>query len=443
MAGPGQARTAEHGLTCPLPDAPLLVGFSGGLDSTVLLHRLLRQRSGGGTDRLRAIHVHHALQPEADDWAEHCRQTCVEWDIPLQVVHMEVNRHSGLGLEAAARAARYAAFRSAMRNDDVLVLAHQRDDQAETFLLRALRASSLDGLRGMAAWRRFDPGWLWRPLLQCSRAQLLIEAQQHQLRWIDDPSNARADADRNFLRLQVLPLLRQRWPHADAALARSADLAAEAAGLLQDQDQADLARACEVHSTWLSVPALTALPAARQSRVLRAWVLALHLPPIPARGIDAVLGTLLPARHDAEAIFAWAGVRIARWRDRLHAGPIPKPLPRDWQVSWSGHQPLPLPTGGELELIGAPGFGAPLHVHGRRGGERIRLRGHHHALKQVLQTLDIPPWERRQMPLLSDADGQLLAAGDGIVSAAFGQWLGQTGASLRWQPAAAARDLDE
>ena len=440
MAGPGQARTAEHGLTCPLPQAPLLVGFSGGLDSTVLLHRLLRQRRTGGHETVRAIHVHHGLQPEADDWAEHCRRLCADWDIPLQVVHVAVDRGSGLGLEAAARAARYAAFHAAMRNDDVLVLAHQRDDQAETFLLRALRASSLDGLRGMTLWRRFDPGWLWRPLLQCSRAQLLIEAQHHRLHWIDDPSNARADADRNFLRLQVLPLLRQRWPQADAALARSADLAAEAAALLQEQDQADLARVCEGDSTWLSVPALTALPAARQARVLRAWVFALHLPPIPARGIDAVLGTLLHARADAEAAFAWSGVRIARWRDRLHAGPIPKPLSRDWQVSWSGEQPLPLPTGGLLQLIGAPGFDAPLQVHGRRGGERIRLpgRGHHHALKQVLQTLDIPPWERRQMPLLSDADGRLLAAGDGIVSAAFGLWLGQTRASLRWRPAAAA-----
>lgn len=436
MAGSGQARTAAHGLTCPLPEAPLLIGFSGGLDSTVLLHRLRQQRAVAG-HALRAIHVHHGLRPEADDWAEHCQQTCTDWDIPLQVVRVDVARNSGLGLEAAARTARYATFRDAMADDDVLVLAQHRDDQAETFLLRALRASSVDGLRGMAPWRRFDPGWLWRPLLGDSREQLLSEAQQQGLRWIEDPSNAHTDADRNYLRLQVLPLLRQRWPQAGAALARSAELATDAADLLHDQDQTDLAAVRDGDSMWLSIPVLLALPAARQSRLLRTWVLTLQLPPIPANGIDAVRDTLLHARPDAEAAFAWSGVRIVRWRDRLHAGPIPTPLPRDWQVIWSGEQPLSLPTGGQLQLVGAKGFDTPVHVHGRRGGERIRLPGreHHHALKQVLQTLDIPPWERRQMPLLSDADGQLLAAGDGIVSAAFGRWLQQHRARLRWQAA--------
>lgn len=438
MAGSGQARTEQSGLICPLPDAPLLVGFSGGLDSTVLLHRLLRQPSSGGTHRLRAIHVHHGLQPGADAWALHCRQLCTEWNIPLQIVRVDVQRDSGLGPEAAARTVRYAAFRQAMTDGSVLVLAHHRDDQAETFMLQALRAASVDGLRGMPAWRRFDPGWLWRPLLPCSRLQLLQEAQQHGLRWIDDPSNTRTDADRNFLRLQVLPLLRQRWPQADAALARSAGLAAEAVDLLAQDDAAELARLSRGDGDWLSVPGLAALPAARQARVLRAWITALRLPPLPARGVAAVRTALLQARPDAEASFAWQGVRIVRWRDRLHAGPIPRPLSVGWQMSWSGEQALALPGGGTLELIGHPAFDMPVQVHGRDGGERIRLPGrqHHHVLKHVLQALDIPPWERLQMPLLSDGDGQLLAAGDRIVSAVFAEWLQRYGARLCWQRSA-------
>src|SRR5687768_5184369 len=156
----------------PLPaDAQVVVALSGGLDSSVLLDLLSRSARMQG--RLRALHVHHGLQPAADAWVVHCRDACAAAGVPLRIAHVEVDRASGRGLEAAAREARHAAFVAELRDGEVLALAHHRDDQAETFLLRALRASGPDGLAAMRPWRRFGRGWLWRPLLGVPRADLV------------------------------------------------------------------------------------------------------------------------------------------------------------------------------------------------------------------------------------------------------------------------------
>jgi len=417
----------------------VLVGLSGGLDSVVLLHLLAAQpsiREAG----LRAIHVHHGLHAAADDWAAHCHALCDSLGIPLQAMRVEVARDAGNGLEAAAREARRHAFAEALDDDEVLALAHHRDDQAETFLLRALRASGPDGLAAMQPWQRFATGWLWRPLLGVPRTQLLAHAHEHDLRWIDDPSNDDTAHDRNFLRHRVLPLLRERWPAADAALARSAALAAEAGMLLADGDDSALATARTLDPQVLSVATLAPLPRARRARVLRRWVATLGLPPLPAQGIERIEADLMAAATDSDASFEWHGAVVRRWRDLLHASPRREPLPSSWRARWDGRGPLMLPTGMQLQLGGTDAFDAPLQVHARQGGERIRLPGrtHSHALKHVLQALGVPPWQREQLPLLSDAAGTLLAAGDLVLSAQLDAWLRTHGARLAWQSAAAA-----
>ena len=416
-----------------LGDRRVLVALSGGLDSSVLLHALAvseRVRGNG----LRALHVHHGLHPHADAWAAHCVETCAVLGLPLQVVRVTVARDSGDGPEAAARQARHAAFETALDKDEVLALAHHRDDQAETFLLRALRASGPDGLGAMRAWRRCGRGWLWRPLLQTPRSELLAYARDHGLPWVEDPSNVDARMDRNFLRQRVLPLLRERWPHADAAFARSAALSAEAADLLDDDDAQALAAVAVADPHCLDVPALAALPAARRARVLRRWIAALGLPPLPAAGLARIDSDLLPMVAGRKAEFAWAGARVVRWRDLLHADRQREPLPSGWQVRWDGRTPLSLPDGNRLALHGAESFERELQVRVRCGGERIRLpaRRHSHALKHVLQTLAVPPWQRACLPLLGDDAGNVLAAGDLVYSAAFANWLQQHGACLRW-----------
>ncbi|WP_425476761.1 tRNA lysidine(34) synthetase TilS [Xanthomonas albilineans] len=408
----------------PAP-APVLLGFSGGLDSTVLLHALAQQphyRQRG----LRAVHVHHGLHPDADAWAMHCQQMSVALAVPLQVLRVQVPRDRGDGLEAAARQARRAAFAQVLAHGEWLALAQHRDDQAETFLLRALRASGPDGLAAMQPLSGFADGKLWRPLLTLPRSALHAYAQQHALRWIDDPSNADPGFDRNFLRLRVLPLLRQRWPHADAALARSAQLCAEAATLLDADDQATLNAWQYAPGTALPLPPLRALPSARRARVLRRWISDAGLPPLPAAGLAAIERTLLYPRADAAAEFAWHGAHVRSWREALYAECDPPSWPADWQTHWDGRAPLRLPDGRQLRLQATTplGFDTPLLVKQRRGGERLQLPGRSHSqtLKHLLQAHAVPPWQRARMPLLFDAE-QLLAAGPTLLAAPLQTWL--------------------
>lgn len=421
--------------------ARVLVGFSGGLDSTVLLHRLSVERDIAAAG-VRAIHVHHGLQPEADDWAHHCEKTGERMGIAIDVVRVKVAA-AGLGPEAAARDARHRAFEAALGPDEVLALAHHRDDQAETFLLRAMRASGPDGLAAMSAWRRFRHGWLWRPLLELPRERLLAYARAHDLSWIEDPSNGAIDFDRNFLRHRVMPLLRQRWPHADAALARSAGLSAAGHRLLAVDDHAALEAAQAGGPAVLDGASLGRLPADRRARVLRLWVDRLGFAPLPAIGVEQIERVLLGAPADSKASFSWSGHVVRAWQGRLYADrSCGVELPVDYRAAWDGRAAMTLPTGDRLLLSDDEGGGrmampcaAGMVVHARQGGERIRLPGrrHSHALKHVLQDLGIPPWLRRRVPLVSDGQGRLLAAGDLVASATFDQRLRACGRRLVWQ----------
>jgi tRNA(Ile)-lysidine synthase len=179
---------------------------------------------------------------------------------------------------------------------------------------------------------------------------------------------------------------------------------------------------------------LRALPAARRARVLRRWIRELRLPPLPAQGVHRIEHELMDARADAAACFRWQDACVQAWGELLHADRVRTPLPAGWHAPWTGSAPLPLPGGGDLRLDGVPAFEGIVRVHARVGGERIRLpgRAHSHALKHVLQDLEVPPWERARVPLLSDTDGTLLAAGDLVLSAAFDAWLSAYGARLRW-----------
>ncbi|HKN77920.1 MAG TPA: tRNA lysidine(34) synthetase TilS [Lysobacter sp.] len=417
-------------------EAEIVVALSGGLDSTVLLHALAAMPEARAHG-LRVVHVHHGLSTSADAWVTDCQRLCASLELPLRVLHVQVDRRSKLGLEGAAREARHAALEAQLRPGDLLALAHHRDDQAETFLLRALRASGPDGLAAMRVLRPFALGFLWRPLLDVARADLLAYAQAHALEWVEDPANASLEHDRNFLRHRVLPLLRERWPHADAAFARAAALNADAADLLREDDRLALDAARMEAPDLLSTDALRTLSAPRRARVLRAWVASLDLPPLPAEGIAQIEADLdLPA-PDSDFVFAWSSAELRRWRGRLRAARASARAPAaDWTDTWDGRAPLILPDGGTLELLGTPAFDAPLQVRLRAGGERIVLPGrtHSHSLKHALQDAAVPPWERERLPLLCDREGTVLAAGDRLLASPLDAWLRARDAKLRWTP---------
>lgn len=431
--------TDQEGLPALVPATPVLVGLSGGLDSVVLLHRLTSSPTARERG-LRAIHVHHGLHAEAERWSEHCASVCAGLGVPLIVARVQVMRDHDDGIEAAARAARYGAFAEQLRAGETLALAHHRDDQAETVLLRLLRASGGTGLAAMRSLRPFERGWLWRPWLDTPRAALLTYAQSHDLSWIEDPSNLDSAHDRNFLRHQVFPVLRQRWPQAEAMFARSAALLAEQDDLLRVESQSRLAQVRGLDGATLSVSALCSHAPAWRARIVRLWIEELGLPPLPGQTIAIIDNELLPARPDAEAETRWQGAVMRRWRDLLQAELARPAWPVDWRAQWNGKDALALPGDDRLCFEpnapgAAPETSGNFLLRARRGGERIRLPGrdHSHELKKLLQELGVPPWERERLPLLFAQDGELLAAGDLVISARLDSLCREQGLRLVWE----------
>lgn len=422
-------------MSCPiesalaeLPEGPLWVAFSGGPDSSVLLHALARRRPPA----LAAVHVDHGLHGQSAAFAARCQQLAAAWGVRCEVLRIEV-AGSG-GLEAAAREARYRALAGFLPAGAVLALAHHRDDQAETVLLRLLRGSGGRGLAAMRTWAVSTSGLaLWRPLLALPRAAVLDYARRHGLGTLDDPMNLDLRFDRVFLRQHVLPQLERRRPGAAAAIARSARLLAAEDRLRENLIGDALAQCRALAPSSLLAPTLGAIDPALRRPVLERWLAQIGAPRLPGRLLDR-LAEGLPALpgHDPPCV-CWGGWRFERYREEIHAEPEPEPAgpPGDWD----GAQPLAW-CGGVLELVGAGRLPFAVRVTPRRGGERLRLpgRSHHHALKDCLQALGIPPWERRRLPLLWAPDGRLVAAGDLLYAADLDAWLRQQRARLRWLP---------
>jgi tRNA(Ile)-lysidine synthase len=291
------------------PDVSLCVALSGGVDSTALLAALATKRPRAL--KLRALHVDHGLRTASKQWAAHCRALARDLDVPLKVLTTKVERPRGVSLEAAARDARYRLLATALHPGEVLLTAHHADDQLETVLLQLLRGSGLPGISAMPALAPFADGSLARPLLSRSRAELETWVRARGLKWVEDDTNVDESFDRNYLRLRVLPLIRDRWPGSATAVARSARHAAEAQALLDTLARADVDRASYGES--LSIKSLRALPPDRLRNALRFWITrAGHLAP-DTRRLEEIAGPLLNARPDANPFVEWgAGEGVAR-----------------------------------------------------------------------------------------------------------------------------------
>ena len=360
----------------------ILVGLSGGVDSVVLLHALSR-----ALPRVRAAHVNHGLSPNAGRWAAFCRRLCRRLDVPLTVRRVRVARR-GEGVEAAARTARYAAF--AKLPFDVLALAHQLDDQAETVLMNLLRGAGPRGASGMPARSSFRGRALIRPLLEVPREAILAYARERQLPWIEDESNLSDAYARNYIRLHIAPLLAQRYPRWREALARSARhfarADANAAGALRE---------------FLAARGLRAPSEAKLVDMLRQLT-------------RAAPGTRI--KHD--------GAELRVYRGEVRVAPLRKPGAFQ-PIAWHGERKLVLPAlGGELRFRRARGKGidarwieaGEMQVKLRSGGERLQpdARRPRRTLKNLFQEAGVPPWERERLPLLYCGEQLVWAPGLGV-----------------------------
>jgi len=413
------------------PGGALLVAFSGGMDSTVLLHALA-QLPAARMRGLRALHVDHGLHDDSAAWARACAATAQALDVPLDIVRVDIARDGG-GLEDAARRARRAALAQRLAPGEIVALAQHRDDQAETILLKLLRGAGPEGLAGMRTVRQFAQGYLWRPLLGLPRAALAEHARAHALRWLDDPSNRDTRLRRNFLRAEILPRLLERWPDAPAALAHSATWARQAADFIAAQAERELAGMQGLDPATLDWRCWLALPDALRDPVLRLWLRQLELDEPAHFHVAELERQLRGSATDRHPCVRWGATEVRRYRDLLYALQPPPPVPAGWTTPWSGER-LALPGGGTLELAGAETSGAALQVRYRRGGERLRPAGKPHSrqLRLLLQEGGVPPWLRARVPLIFDGE-QLLAAADLYLSDAAQALCARLDARIVWR----------
>lgn len=406
----------------PASGAIWWVGFSGGLDSTVLLHALAHLHL---PVHLRALHINHQISPNADTWQAQCAGFCARYSIPFHSEKVHV-KNSGKGIEDAARSARYGVFEKNLAPHDVMLTAHHANDQAETLLLRLMRGTGPRGLAAMAATRALGSGFLVRPLLHFTREQLEEYSHKHQLTWVDDESNGDDDYDRNFLRNQVMPLLQNRWPEFKRKWQQTADLCAQQESLMEEIAREDLSRAAPLierigHSIEWDI--FLALSVVRQQNLLRYWLRLLNHTTPEQLHWQQIEQQLLQGRDYAQAQVNWGDVSLRVYQKRLYALPVQLP-----EITL------------QFELIDSdtkPRLKANLpdvQIRYREGGERCKPAGRAHSqtLKKLLQEYGLEPWLRDKVPLVF-SDGNLVAVGDLWVCADFVAAEDEDGYRLIWQ----------
>lgn len=405
------------------PPRRLLVGFSGGVDSTVLLH-LCRRFDG---ERTVALHVNHGYADAAAAWQAHCRKVCAELGVPL--VEREL-RPAGSGLnEAAARSGRYRLFAELLQDGDLLLLAHHADDQLETMVLHVLQGR---GVFGMPAGRDLGRARLLRPLLDTPRAAIVDYARHLGLDWLDDPSNLDLSHDRNFLRARVLPLLTERFENLPGKLEQLSTRIHAEERLLAERFGLDAAV--------LDCALLVGRPVEEQAALLRLWLVRRAVRPTSASGL-ATFAAQLAAPRDRRVTLQLQSGRLERYRDAVHyvpevavklerqrvCAPARVSLPQgllEVNRAADGVQPV-----GELQLD----FYDPRAGTGQ-AAQTIVLGGRRRAVRELLRGHGVPPWARRGYPLLRDDSGLLLVPG---IAARDGAARGADGISARWTSAAA------
>lgn len=395
------------------------VAFSGGLDSHVLLHAMAGLKNDLIGTELYAVHVNHSLCTEAKNWALHCQNVCEALQISCQQLVVDARPEKGESPEAAARDARYQSIAQYIEQGDFLLTAHHQDDQAETLLLQLLRGAGTQGLAAMPAQTDFFHGQLVRPLLSFSRQQLHEYAEHHQLRWIDDPSNAETNFDRNYLRHKVMPLLQSRWPSASKVIARSARHQAESSQLLDVLAEQDFSAAVGSQPNTLSVNFIKQLDVARQRLLLRYWIKQLKLPMPASVHIEHILHDVINAAPDAMPCVHWRGGEVRRYQGDLYAMSPLSIFNRALEIPWNLNRLLNLPeNSGYLTAEKVKGKGldcsvTEVIVRFRQGGESCRPAGSDYSksLKKLLQEKNILPWLRDRVPLLYVGDQLAVVVG--------------------------------
>lgn len=387
----------------------ILVGLSGGLDSTLLLHALCLARL---EHKLVALHLDHGIHADSSKWAQHCRTQCERLGIEIILAHAHLGAN---GNETAAREARYQFFAANMHQGDALMLAHHADDQIETITQRLMRGAGPKGLAGMQEKRVFNGGYLIRPLLDLSREQILDLGRALKLEWIQDPSNASTRPDRNYLRLQVLPLLEQRWPGAGQAILATARQCSEAEQLLTEYAQGLLATVdwrSEVRGYSWDIDLFLQRSRAQKQLILRTGVDRAGLQGYDRQLLDTLVAELVAARVDAKPLVRSGNLELRRFRGRIYlAAQLAELQPFD--LAWETSQQLLIPNHGTLQPLSSKTLSVHQRLRATSGSQGRRCkplwRKHSQSLKNIYQEIGLPPWLRERVPVLEDESGEIVA----------------------------------
>ncbi len=405
------------------PRAEFVIAYSGGLDSTALLHLCVHGAEVERKKRFLAVHVNHGLHPQSGEWARHCVTACAEFGVDCRVLALPPVAKPGRSLEETARTARYRALLEVTMAGAVVLTAHHRDDQAETILLQLLRGSGLKGLSGMPVSVALGPGILHRPLLRFSRRCIQSYADSYGLHWIDDPSNEDTAHARNYLRHEIVPRMKQRWPGMDKTIARSGNRCAEAQEILNFQVEYWFDSVFVPERQTILIAKLSEFDDARQRLILRHWIQISGFRMPSDVKLQEIIRETIEAAPDRSPRIQWGNAEIRRYRGELYLFTALGRFDRKQVIPWSIRNPLSIPgLGGVLEcrIAGTSGHysqlpGITASVRFRTGGEGCRLPGRDgtHALKKIFQELAVPPWERTRIPLIYI--GEELAAIGGLV----------------------------
>ncbi len=298
------------------PPVHWVIALSGGMDSVVLLHAVQQLPKPHPYHSLKAIHVNHHIQPEADAWAAHCLALCQSLNIPCLVEHVQAADHGDQSPEDYARDCRYAALAKHIGPEHCLLTAHHQRDQAETWIIQAMRGAGLKGLSAMPAIKPFSKGYLGRPLLAVSHEQMTEYALQYQLDWVTDPSNANPQYTRNFVRHQVLPTLRQRNAGIEKAFARVAQHCATSQVLLDELACIDRLQA-ELPTGELRTEYLKTLSTERQANCVRHWLSEKQVILPPTIRLMTFLKQVQTAANDRKPQLRWGEYCVTAQKRKL------------------------------------------------------------------------------------------------------------------------------
>lgn len=411
------------------------VGFSGGADSSALLHALHKSRNELAAP-IHAVHFHHGLNTSADAWQSHCQIFCQERDIPFTAQWLEIKRANRTSIEEESRNRRYQAIAAMLQPGDIYLTAHHADDQAETLFLNLMRGSGIEGLAGIPPLRKLGEGWVARPLLQTRRSELESYLVQQGINWLEDPSNKDPLFDRNFLRNNLFPQLETRWPGVVQRLIRTTRTARISTTALADFIENHCEELlCNRHR--MPLRPLLQLESPMRALVLRQWLRRREIPALPEVRLNEFITQIAGSTSSSQAEARWGS-----WQMKLYGQQIwlqDQLIPAlESQQDWTSGSRLELGNSlGCLLLLGnKTSIPGGWQIASRRKGERIRL--HHQGVRRKLKDLfresAIPPWLRSSIPVLY-WDQEAVAIGDWVIAHRLQSWLDSHDVEYCWEPA--------